>query len=445
MTSFPWRRPRHELLLLALVSAATLTLVHNISTQDISRLCLTRSLVHGHLTVDNCIGGSIDRSRYGGHLYSNKAPGMSALAIPTAEAVQLQPPSTWHTPGGRLWAVRLLTTGLAFVACAFLVGRVAEGLAPGRGGATLVTFALGTMMASFAVTDYDHIPTAFFGFAAFLLAWRGRPLLAGLAAGLAVTVEYQAAAIAVLVALYILVTRRRDLGRYVLGALPGALLVAAYDWAAFGAPWHNPLSYSENGYRGRHNSGLLGIHHPNRYAAKTVLVGEKGLLVTSPVLLAAALGLWLLWRRGLRAEAATCAAVAAVFLIAEAGYFDPYGGGSPGVRYFAPALPFLAVGLGAAFARLPWTTWGLALASIVATIPITLTWAEDPSYNTTVWRQLVRLPSEGGSSPLLTHLAGNVLVWAGPGRRLAAALVCACAAAAVVVAAGRGRLAILRR
>ena len=44
----------------------------------------------------------------------------------------------------------------------------------------------------------------------------------------------------------------------------------------------------------------------------------------------AAAGLYLLWRRGFRAEALVCAAVTAAFLLAECGYFDPYGGGSPG-------------------------------------------------------------------------------------------------------------------
>jgi len=43
--------------------------------------------------------------------------------------------------------VRALSVGLAFVLCAFLVGRVSEGLAPGYGGIALVSFALGTLVA----------------------------------------------------------------------------------------------------------------------------------------------------------------------------------------------------------------------------------------------------------------------------------------------------------
>src|SRR5262249_4775568 len=83
----------------------------------------------------------------------------------------------------RLWAVRVLTSGLAFLLCAFLVGRISEGLAPGRGAAALVTFALGTIMAPVAPTGLAHDSAALLGFGAFALAWRRRPLLAGLAGG----------------------------------------------------------------------------------------------------------------------------------------------------------------------------------------------------------------------------------------------------------------------
>ena len=67
----------------------------------------------------------------------------------------------------------------------------------------------------------------------------------------------------------------------------------------------------------------------------------------------AAAGLVLLWRRGLRAEAFACGAVTLLFVLLSVGYFDPYGGDSPGPRFLVPALPFLALGLVDAFARWP--------------------------------------------------------------------------------------------
>ncbi|MHB8469828.1 MAG: hypothetical protein ACYDCH_08750 [Gaiellaceae bacterium] len=83
------------------------------------------------------------------------------------------------------------------------------------------------------------------------------------------------------------------------------------------------------------------------------LVGSRGLLVVSPVAVAAATGLALLWRRERRAEAAVCAAITIAFVLLDAGYFPPYGGTSPGTRFLVPALPFLALGPAAAFERLP--------------------------------------------------------------------------------------------
>jgi hypothetical protein len=433
----PWKRPRRELVLLALVAVAALSPVYVVSPQDVSRLCLTRAIVEGHLSVDGCIDDSVDRSRYGGRLYSNKAPGMSILAIPPAEAVRLPPPAQWNSSGdAKLWVVRLLVSGIAFLACALLVGRVTEGLAAGFGGPTLVTFALGTLMAPLAATNFDHVPTAALGFGGFLLAWKRRPLLAGLVSGVAATVEYEALALAGVLAVYVALQGSRSFCRYVIGAVPGVVLLAAYNSAAFGAPWHNPLRYSENDYQSRHAAGLLGIQRPNRHAVELVFVGYRGLLILSPVLIAAAFGLWRFWRQGFRAEAALCMMTCAAFLIAECGYFIPYGGVSPGPRFLVPALPFAAIGMGVAFARLPLATWILAVMSIVATLAITLTWTEDTNYSGTIWGQIVRLPFERGSADVVRHLSGNAFVWLGLSRAAAAGIVFAAAGVALLASAG---------
>src|SRR5207237_6405269 len=102
-----------------------------------------------------------------------------------------------------------------------------------------------------------------------------------------------------------------------------------------------------------------------------------GLLVISPVLLAAAAGLGLLARRN-GPEALVCIAVTAAFLVLNCGYFLAYGGFSPGPRFLAPALPFLAVGLAPAFARVPRLTARLAAVSITAPTARLLPWDHPP-------------------------------------------------------------------
>jgi hypothetical protein len=409
-----WARPRNELLLLALCAVAALSTVNLINVQDQSRFCLTDALAHGRLTVDRCIGSTGDRARYAGHLYSNKAPGMSLLAMPAALLVGYAPTPELHIyVGARLWLVRLFACGLPFLLAAFLVGRVCEGIAQGTGGLALVTFALGTAAAPFAVVGFDHLPAASFGFAAFVLAWRRRPVASGLAAGAALLCEYEAAAIVGLVGLYVALLGARSLWRYALGVIPGAALLAAYGYAAFGAPWRTPLPYSDNEYRAVHSTGLLGVHLPNLHSTWLVFGGSGGLLLTSPVLVMAAIGLVMLWRQGMRAEASVCALVSLVFIGAECGYGDPYGGYSPLPRYLIPALPFLCVGFACAFSRLRAATTLFAAISIAATMTLTLTWTEGFGFPHGVWGAVISVASDANGTWLMTHLAPSAFAWVG--------------------------------
>jgi len=284
-TELPW----HELLLLALVAMAALTVVYPPGAQDVSRLCLTRAAVHGHLSADTCLHDAVDVASYGGHLYSDKAPGVSILAIPIAEVVRLPDPSHWHYRYDfRVWATRVAVQGLALLLCAFLVGRVAEGLAPRTGGPTLVAFALGTEAAALSSAGFAHVPAAALAFAAFLLAWRRSPFLAGLIAGAAVLVEYETGLVALVLAGYVLLFGRRALGRYVLGALPSAVALGAYNWAAFGSPFHLSYRYVADAFAANQAAGFFGIHAPSWHAIRLVFVGDQGLLIDSPLVVAAA-------------------------------------------------------------------------------------------------------------------------------------------------------------
>jgi hypothetical protein len=415
-----WARPRNELLLLALCAVAALSTVNLINVQDQSRFCLTEALAHGRLTVDRCIGSTGDRARYAGHLYSNKAPGMSLLAMPAALIVGYVPtPELQPHVGARLWLVRLFACGLPFLLAVFLVGRVCEGISPGTGGLALVTFAVGTAAAPFAVVGFDHLPAASFGFAAFVLAWRRRPVAAGLAAGAALLCEYEAAAIVGVIGLYVALFGARSLWRYALGVLPGAALLGAYNFAAFGAPWRTPLPYSDNEYRAIHSTGLLGVHVPNLHSTSLVLAGSGGLLLTSPVLIMAAVGLVMVWRRGMRAEALVCALVSVVFIGAECGYGDPYGGYSPVPRYLIPALPFLCVGFACAFNRLRASTTLFAALSIAATMTLTLTWTAGFGFHHGVWGAVISVVSDANGSWLTRHFAPNAFAWVGANPAIA--------------------------
>lgn len=422
------------MLLLALVAAVAFFPVYRVGDQDLSRFCLSQALVHGHLSNDQCLGLSYDKAIYGGHLYSDKAPGLSLFAVPAVEALRLRPVEQIEGSDARLWGVRVLTSGLAFLLVAMLVGRTTEALAPGRGGAALVAFALGTLVGPLAATGFAHVPAAALGFAAFVLAARGRPLTAGLVAGAALLVEYQTAAVLLAVGAYVAWRGVRGLAAYTAGLVPGVALLLAYDAAAFGSPWH--LSYRYVAIQ-QQSTGFFGIGLPHLHSTWEVLGGTSGLLVVSPVLAAAVYGLVLLARTQ-PAEAAVCLAVTALFVLLACGYYVPYGGLHLGPRFVAPALPFLVVGLGPAFARRPRVTGALAILSVLAVFGLTLIYASNAPLHGTIWGELVRVLTEGRASGLMRHMADNVLGWTGAGPGWGLAVMVGSAASALVLALPRG-------
>jgi hypothetical protein len=377
---------RHERLLLVLIALATLVPMHPRSTQEETRMALSQAIIaHGSFAID-WYGYTNDRARYGGRYYTDKAPGISFAAIPAVAVVRAIDKA--HDPGHiRSWRgrwhrypLRLLFGGIPFLVTVFLVGRVAEGLRSGTGAFTAAVFGLGTLFAPLAAVIFGHVFAGALGFGAFLLATRGRAGWAGFLAGCAVLSEYQSGIVALALLAYVAAQGLEPAARYVLAALPPAILLGFYDAVAFGSPLHLSYRYVANDYTKSQQSGFFGIHAPTASDVRAVLIGGsgtsvgRGLLITSPVLIACVAGLVLLWRRGLRWEAGIALFVGAAYFVYTAGYFLAYGGTSPGPRFFAPALPFLVLGLPDALRRWPWPTAALGLVSVAVMTDNSLAW-----------------------------------------------------------------------
>jgi hypothetical protein len=432
------------MLLLGLVMVLALSPVNVVSSQDVSRLCLSRAVLHGRVAIGNCAGDSIDRARYGGRTYSDKAPGLSLLALPAVAALRLSTASRWQpNDNASLWVIRLTTSGVALMILSLCVGRVSEGLVPGSGGLAILAVGAGTMLASLGATTFDHVPTAALLFGAFVLAWARRWVLAGVVLGAALLVEYEGFVAVPAFSAYV-GTRAGWTGlvRFAAGMTPPLVVLGAYDRLAFGSPLHPAYRYVANRYAAEQQRGLYGISLPHLSAVHQVLFGDRGLIVTSPFLVLALAGL-ILGRRRARVEFAFAATLALLFFAVECGYFLPFGGISPGPRFVAPAIPFVCLGLGAALDRSRRLTVALVGLSVIATTVLTLTWAlsgdDVEPYRTTVWGEFVRSIVAGPHSRLGRALAPNALEWLGLGSSGAIAVMVAAAAAALAAAAPAAR------
>jgi hypothetical protein len=428
---------RLEWLVLVLVVLATIPLVGVVGAQDSTRIALTDSvLLRGKVDIDPYWKLTTDRAFKGGHWYTDKAPGMSLLALPAVEVVRLADPKLVTTSGGTkeawlsswpLWGMRLWAGGLAFLALVFLFGRVAEGLVAGSGAAAATTLGVGTMAGSLGPTLFGHVPDALALLVAFVVATRARRprdwICVGLAAGVGVLFEYPAGLAALVLVGYAAARSGcRAALATILGGIPPAILLGAYDWLAFGAPWRLSYRYTDNVFTSEQQQNLFGVGLPSGHGIWTLLLDGHGLLLVSPVLVMAVAGL-VRFGRAARLEAWTAGLIAFLFAVYTAGYFLPNGGLSPGPRFATVALPFLLLGLPFALARWRWPTLLLASASVGVALFDELTWSvanklEFVTWPTTIW-SLMGLSRREGCTILLAcgGLAGIVGLYGALRRR----------------------------
>ena len=339
---------------------------------------LVRALADGTTVIDKTrheIGdlSTNDVQLYKGHYYSNKAPGLPFLTLPAFEVVKVTGVRTTGDPTKPIWPLHLWSIVLPFTVLLLLVRDRGNRVQPGLGTAAALTLGLATLVLPFSTMFFSHVLSASLGFIAFFLLWheRERPprllrvAAAGLAVGLAVTTEYALVWVAAVCGLYALArgdhVRRAAAygGGFVLGVLPLAL----YNAWAFGSITH--LSYENNQTGANDKVHDFALTWTSGHQLWDLLFSAWGLLTLTPVLACGAVGAVLLYRRGLRAEAAVCGAVPVIFLIWGASLgngVSPFGGLGP-PRYQIPMLPFLVLPVAAAFRAIPVTTIALGLVS----------------------------------------------------------------------------------
>ncbi len=335
----------------------------------------------GNARIDRYEGLTIDKARFGGHFYSDKAPGMTLMALPAVFAVDAVTGQTardvsisaYGPMAERFLKLRMrlatvttaaLLTAIAAVALFALATAIGGGM--GAGAFAAVAFTLGTPMWGWSTTLFGHAPVAALLGIAIWAAWRGtqeaRPsvrhaALLGAALGWAVVIEFSAVLTGAAIGVFALWRLRRWslraatpslIAAAALALAAGAILVG-YNLFAFGTPFR--LGYQGVvGFAGM-NDGLFGLTYPRIDRLWGVTIGlKRGLIWCAPIVLVGIVGLVRLYCDSAnRALAVLGAGGASIVLLYNASYVYWDGGNSTGPRHLVPALAYLAIGLGPAW------------------------------------------------------------------------------------------------
>jgi hypothetical protein len=353
---------------------------------------------HHTLSIDRYQAGLGDKSYARGHYYSDKAPGLSFLAVPVYAALRLVLPSVrghqyilykhlgYYISQDMVYLRYAITYLLVIMPSAAMVWLLWLFLAriSGREGWSLLlaaVYALGTIAYVYSTWFFSHQIAAVLLFLSFLLLFlhvRYKPLdgrtmlltaLAGLFAGLAIISEYPTAVIVACIGVYLLVVARDRLQTAVIfiGAMiPMAALAVTYNVLAFGKPFATGYNYVNSAWYHSHaRGGLFGLSDPSSYGVQApslyslwqITFGTyRGIFLMSPVLLLAFVGAFFMWRRKeVRPEFWLCVAVVVLYFLVDASRGVDQngwsGGSSVASRHLTPMLPFMIVPIVFGFRR----------------------------------------------------------------------------------------------
>ena len=366
-------------------------------------LAATAIVETGSARIDPYAAMTIDKAKFDGHLYMDKAPGMTLMALPFVAATNwitgqtsADVPHQLFDPDAEAFLrlrTRAAITGIGAVLTALAAVALLD-LGTGIGGSraaglfAAIGFALGTTVWGWTTTWFGHAAATSLIAIALWAVWRGTtepvfrryPLIAGLALGWAVVVEHGAVLLGAPVALWALWSIRgwdhpaqlRTLGLAIAGGIVAALPLLAYNLATFGHPFTTGYS-GVVGFEGM-KQGLFGLTYPKLDILYEILFGKRrGIIWVAPILALAPFGIWSLLRDTPRCNLGVVAAGGALAcFLYHAAYVYWDGGNATGPRHALPAIAYLAIGLAAYWGSASRVERGLGLAFLAASVALNL-------------------------------------------------------------------------
>lgn len=380
-------------------------------------------------------------SRTGEYTYMlTERNGRAVTATPTASSALLLPAVAVFSALGvdsedfYAWLeAAMLTAALAAAgSVAFLFAALRRLTSQAVAAVAAATYAWGTLTWGISGQALWQHTGATLALAALLYALVSRRLVLGGAAAGAMVAFRLTTGVLAFVLLPLVGRTRGEWGRFLIGVLPYALALAAFNTFAFGSPL-------EQGYgSGRVRSQLsLDPDLILRGAGGLLVSPGKGLLVYSPVLLFSVYGAIVGWRTPVYRWSALAAAA---YVVISANHSQWHGGEAFGARRLVDVLPLLALLLVPALERIRGSRWtwlfGAALAwSVLVQLLGAGLWETAGWYDTqditreSVWWSLA-------DNEIVAMLGDDALWWRLPA--MAALLGFALAAGAAATVAVRG-------
>ena len=369
---------------------------------ELSRLDVLHAVFHeGRVVIDSYHQNTVDKAIYNESFYSDKAPGLVALAYPSFALTkfclgQQKAPeydeaswtlTSWGTCAGSLAIITALGAVAMLAWLQSIVGWKASlvttfGIYAGSApfpystilfshGVVVALITCALWLARFT-TDVgqdigerstpgiarNELPR--FGVA------RLSAYLIGAALGLAIACEYSCGIVALSIAAYVGRLQFSQYFKMLIGAAPFLLLILVNNFLCFGSPLS--LGYDHQATFSHMSRGFYGIHFPPSIEAMGYLLFSpaKGLLFWWPIYLLFFFGMWSVARQSNAAFLLFCCLPVLHFVLL-AGYSDIKAGSTVGPRYLCASFPLMA--LACAFGVKQWPRTSLII--VIVSIGIT--------------------------------------------------------------------------